>query len=65
MIPSIDLYSSAKLLIEQHGEDATTHAAMQADATLAMGDLDGKRACVRINAAIEETHGTRPSENAH
>ena len=31
MIPDLDIYRSAKLLIDQHGVDAPTFAAMQAD----------------------------------
>ena len=41
MIPSIDLYRSAISLIDQHGEDAGLEAAMQADAMLDKGDLEG------------------------
>ncbi len=46
-----DIWTSAKLLIDQHGEDATIHAAMRADALLEQGDLDGTAAwqlCPRI-----------------
>jgi len=37
----IDLYRTAKLLIDQHGEDAAIEAAMKADRCLESGDLDG------------------------
>ena len=36
-----DIYRSAKLLIERHGDDAVIEAAMQADELLEAGDVDG------------------------
>ncbi len=41
MIPNLDIYRSANLLVKQHGEDAPIRAAMRADAMLEAGDLDG------------------------
>ena len=55
----IDIYRSAKLLIDQHGKDAPIFAAMQADACLEKGDLDGKAVCMRVirgNRRVSE-HG--------
>ncbi len=43
MTSDLDIYRSAKLLINQHGEDAPIFAAQQADKCLEAGDLDGKR----------------------
>jgi hypothetical protein len=40
MIADLDIYQSAKVIIERYGEDAPVHAAMQADAMLEAGDLD-------------------------
>ena len=37
----IDVYLSAKLLIDQHGDEAAIQAAIEADAMLDKGDLDG------------------------
>ena len=42
MIPALDIYRSANVLVKQHGEDAPIHAAMRADAMLDKGDLDGR-----------------------
>ena len=36
MIPDLDIYRSAHVLVNQHGEDAPIHAAMRADGA---GDL--------------------------
>ncbi len=42
MPSEIDIYRSAKLQIDQRGEDAPIFAAMQTDKCLKDGDLDGK-----------------------
>ncbi len=41
MIPDIDIYRSANLLVKQHAQDAPIETAMRADAMLEKGDLDG------------------------
>ncbi len=43
MIPDLDIYRSANLLVKQHGDDAPIEAAMRADAMLEKGDLEGLR----------------------
>ena len=43
MIPDLDIYRAAAVIVKHHGEDAPTHAAMRADAMLEAGDLDGHR----------------------
>ncbi len=42
MIPDLDIYRSAQVLVKQHGEDAPIHAAMRADAHCAtiVGDWE-------------------------
>ncbi len=54
MIPDLDIYSTAKLLVDNHGSEAQIHAAMNADAMLAKGDMDGRAVWLRIVAAINE-----------
>ena len=49
-----DIYRSAKLMIDRHGDDAPIHAAMRADEMLEAGDLDGQVVWKRILVAIEE-----------
>ena len=49
-----DIYRSAKLLIDRHGDDAVIEAAMQADKMLDAGDLDGLATWNRILRAIDE-----------
>ncbi len=67
MTSDLDIYRSAKLLIDRHGEDATLEAAMRADKLQAAGDMDGKRVWLRIMRAIEELQRTesQPGERAH
>ncbi len=54
MIPDLDIYRSAQVLVKQHGPDAPIHAAMRADAMLDKGDLGGYAAWKRIVKAVGE-----------
>ncbi len=60
MIPDIDIYRSANILVKQHGQDAPIHAAMRADAMLEKSDLDGYDVWKRILRAVEELQGRVP-----
>ena len=60
MIPDLDIYRSANLLVKRHGEDAPIEAAMRADAMLEKGDLGGYAVWRRILEAVEELQGTEP-----
>jgi hypothetical protein len=50
----LDIWRSAKLLVDRHGEDAPIHAAMRADELMGAGDMDGRAVWLRIKAAVEE-----------
>ncbi len=54
MVDDIDVFRSAKLLIDQHGQDALIEAALKADELLDTGDLDGQAVWLRIRAAVLE-----------
>ncbi len=54
MTSELDICRAAQALIKQHGEDAPINAAMQADAMLEKGDLDGYAVWKRILRAVEE-----------
>ncbi len=41
MIPDLDIYRSANVLIREHGEDAALEAAQRADAMLEKGYMEG------------------------
>ena len=62
-----DIYRSAKLLIDRHGDDAVIEAAMMADKMLEQGDLDGLATWNRILRAIEELRAGKwpEGENVH
>ncbi len=60
MPTEIDIYRSAKLLVDQHGQDSARHAAMRADALLEAGDMEGRRVRLSILEAIKELRRTRP-----
>ncbi len=63
-IPDLDIYRSAHLLAKQHGAEATIHAAMNADAMLDRGDLDGQAVWLRIIRAIGEPLADKPGDGA-
>ena len=54
MISDLDVYRSAKILVDQHGGDAPIHAAQHVDAMLDRGDMDGRALWLRILTATEE-----------
>ena len=58
----IDIYRSAALLIQKHGDDAVIEAAIRADAMLDAGDLDGQRVWKAIVKAIEELGRGEPRD---
>ncbi len=45
MIPDLDIYRSANVLVKQHGEDAPVQAAMRTDAMLGYTVCSGVDAC--------------------
>ncbi len=61
MIPDLDIYRSAQVLVKQHGQDAPIHAAMRADAMLEKGDLDGYAVWKRVLRAVEELQRVEPA----
>ncbi len=64
VISDLDIYRSAKLLVDQHGADAPIEAAMRVDAMLEAGDLDGRAVWRRILPAVEELLSEERPEGA-
>ncbi len=62
MIPDLDVYRSAQMLVKHHGQDAPIEAAMRADAMLEAGDLDGYAVWKRVLRAVEELLEMKPSQ---
>ncbi len=54
MIPHLDIFRSAQVLVKRHGPDAPIPAAMRADAMLEKGDPDGYAVWKRIVKAVGE-----------
>ncbi len=64
MIPDLDIYRSANLLVKRHGQDAPIKAGMRADAMFEKGDLGGYALWRRSLRAVEEFQGTEPGLGA-
>ena len=63
MIPDLDIYRAAKLLIGQHDQEAPIRAAERADDLLEAGDIEGAAIWRAILDAIEELQrGPEPGE---
>ena len=62
MIPDLDIYRSAQVLVKHHGENAPIQAAMRADAMLEGGDLDGYAVWKRILRAVKVLQSAEPTE---
>ena len=60
MPDEIDIYRSAKLLIDQHGEDAPMFAAMQAGKRAEAGNREGRRVWLTVLKAVEVLERTQP-----
>ncbi len=61
MTSDLEIYRSAKLLIDRHGDDAVIEAAMMANKMLDAGDMDGLAIWNRSLRAIDELRaGKRP-----
>ena len=62
MTSALDIYRSAKLLVDRHGDEAPIFAAMEADAMLDKGDLDGQAVWLRILKAVENMLTDKPGD---
>ena len=54
MIPDLDIWRPANLLIHEHGGDAETIAARRADEMLERGDRDDQLGWDRVRPAVAE-----------
>ena len=60
----LDIYRTARMLIDEHGEEASIEAAMRADERLETGDLDGRTVWVRVLGAVKELQATSRPDHA-
>lgn len=54
MADDLDIYRSAKPLIDQHGQDVVLESAIRAAQLRDAGDLDGQATWLRIRKAVLE-----------
>ncbi len=62
MISDLNIYGSAQLIVDQHGDDAPIFAAMQADKMLERGGMESMAAWHRILAAVRVLLRHRPTD---
>ena len=60
MIPEIDIWRAALLMIERHGEKALDESAARADELALAGDDDGATTWRRIMTAVTESRQRDP-----
>lgn len=61
----IDIWRTAKILIDSHGTAASLEAAMRADKALDDGLSDAVNVWTRVMLAIEELQRTSPQTGEH
>jgi hypothetical protein len=65
MIPDIDIWRAANLMLKRHGEKALDESAARADELAATGDYNGEAVWHRISTAIVELENQTPSGPVH
>jgi hypothetical protein len=64
VIGDLDIFRAAKLVIDNHGEDASLYAAARTAVLAGEGDLDGAAIWRQITAAVEELQRERRPDEA-
>ena len=54
MTDEVDIWRAAKLMVDQHGDEAPIQTAMRADELLERGDMEGAVVWRRILGAVDE-----------
>ena len=57
----IDIWRSAKIYLNNYGEDAVIHASLRADKLLDQGDYNGSLVWRRVIKVIEELQNLQPT----
>ena len=60
MIPEIDIWRAANLMLQRYGENAEPESAARIDELAADGDLDGAAVWRRIMDAVAQLTNTTP-----
>jgi hypothetical protein len=61
VIPEIDIWRAANLMLKRYGANAEIESAMRVDELSAEGDLDGAAVWRRIMQAVAELTNTTPT----
>ncbi len=62
MTADLDIYRTAKVLIDRYGDGASLHAASRADELLDKGDMEGRAVWIRIQEAMLELLKEAPGD---
>jgi hypothetical protein len=65
LIPEIDIWRAAQLMIKRHGEKALDESAARADELALAGDDDGATTWRRIMAAVTQLANETPPGRVH
>jgi hypothetical protein len=65
VIPEIDIWRAANLMLKRYGNKALDESAIRADELAAAGDHDGAAIWRRITAAVEQLANEVPSGPLH
>jgi hypothetical protein len=65
VIPEIDIWRVANLMLKRYGDNAEVESARRADEFAATGDIDGAAVWCRIVDAIGQLANTTPSGPVH
>ena len=65
MVPEIDTWRAAMLMLKRYGENAHMESAARADELAADGDHDGAAVWRRITGAVAQLASTTPSGPVH
>ena len=65
MIPEIDIWRAAQLMLKRYGDEALKESAARADELVAAGDDNGAAVWRRITAAVAQLSNTIPPGRVH
>ena len=65
MIPEIDIWRAAQLMLKRYGDKALEESAARADELMAVGDDNGAAVWRRITFAVAQLANTIPPGRVH
>ena len=65
MIPEIDIWWAAQLMLKRYGDNALEESAARANELALSGDDDGATTWRRTMAAVEQLASKTPSDRVH